>query len=373
MDDVKPFFLDLTEDEISTLESTFGRILRSGQLILNTYTEQFESEFAQRMGVPYAIATSSGTASLIMLLRAHDAMGKKVAVPTNTNFATAAAILHVGGMPVFMDMDCETFAPTLDMVKEAVERDGISGVIWVHIGGLISPEFPQVVEYCKSNNLFLIEDAAHAHGSQLGGVCAGAFADGGAFSFFPTKVMTTMEGGMVTTHDKDVADLMRSLRNQGKGASKFGSDHLHLGSSWRISEVAASIGLVQLGKLNQMLDVRSNAAKSMAKVLDEIGVPYCRFDHMDRSSQYKLIVRYQSDATIDEMKSRFKECGVILGGGVYDRTCDQQEVFKHVPMRDGGFPVAHVCCPRHICPPLTSGLTDSDVERVNNAMRKIFV
>jgi len=372
MGDVKPFFLDLTADEISGLESTFGNILRSGQLILNQYTEQFESEFAAKMGVPYAVATSSGTASLIMLLRAHQAMGKKVAVPTNTNFASAAAILHVGAMPVFMDMDCETFAPTLDMLKEAHHKDEIDGVVWVHIGGLISPEFTQVVEYCKSNKLFLIEDAAHAHGSKMSGVCAGAFADGGAFSFFPTKVMTTMEGGMVTTHDKDVADIMRSLRNQGKGASKFGSDHLHLGSSWRISEIAAAMGLVQLGKLDQMLDVRANAAKSMIKVLDELGVPYCKFDHMDRASQYKLIVRYKQDASIDDLKKQFKECGVILGGGVYDRTCHQQEVFKDVPVSDDGFPVAEKYCPRHICPPLTSGLTDDDVECVTNAFRQVL-
>lgn len=372
MDDVKPFFLDLTENEVVGLESTFGGILRSGQLILNRYTEQFESEFAARMGVPYAVATSSGTASLVMLLRAHHAMGKKVAVPTNTNFASAAAVLHVGGMPVFMDMDCETFAPTLDMLKEAHAMSHIDGVVWVHIGGLISPEFPQVVEYCKAHALFLIEDAAHAHGSQLGGICAGAFADGGAFSFFPTKVMTTMEGGMVTTHSKDVADLMRSLRNQGKGASKFGSDHLHLGSSWRLSEIAAAIGLVQLGKLDQMLDVRAQAATRMAQVLDELKVPYCRFDHMDRASQYKLIIRYTQDATIDEMKSQFKSLGIILGGGVYDRTCHQQEVFKDVPIRDGGFPVADEFCPRHICPPLTSGLSTGDVDRVVAAFRQVL-
>ena len=372
MDDVKPFFLDLTEGEITGLESTFGNILRSGQLILNQYTEQFESKFAARMGVPYAVATSSGTASLVMLLRAHQAVWKKVAVPTNTNFASAAAILHVGAMPVFMDMDSETFAPSLDMLIEAHKEDGVEGVVWVHIGGLISPEFPQVAEYCKSNGLFLIEDAAHAHGSQLGGVCAGAFGDGGAFSFFPTKVMTTMEGGMVTTHDKDVADMMRSLRNQGKGASKFGSDHLHLGSSWRLSEIAAAIGLVQLAKLDQMLDVRAEAAKRMAQVLDELGVPYCRFDHMDRASHYKLIVRYQQDASIDELKSRFKECGVILGGGVYDRTCHQQEVFRDIPVRNGGFPVADKHCPRHICPPLTSGITPSDVDRVTSAFRQVL-
>ena len=372
MDDVKPFFLDLTEDEILGLESTFGDILRSGQLILNKYTEQFEDEFANRMGVPYAVATSSGTASLVMLLRAHQSQGKRIAVPTNTNFASAAAILHTGGMPVFMDMDCETFVPTLDMLKEAHMKEGVEGVVWVHIGGLISPEFPQVVAYCRSNKLFLIEDAAHAHGSQLGGVCAGGFADGGAFSFFPTKVMTTMEGGMVTTHSKDVADLMKSLRNQGKGASKFGSDHLHLGSSWRLSEIAAAIGLVQLSKLDKMIDTRALAAQRIAATLDELSVPYCRFDHMDHASQYKLIIRYTQDFSIDEMKSKFKALGVILGGGVYDRTCHQQEVFKDVPMRNGGYPVADKCCPRHICPPVTSGMTEDDTDRVVEAIRRVF-
>lgn len=306
MPDVSPFHLDLTENEIEALQQTFGDILRSGQLILNKHTEQFEREFADMAGVQHAVAVSTGTSALQMLLMAHSADGKPVAVPTNTNFASVAAILAAGGHPVLLDMDPRTFAPSLQMLEESYQRDKIAGVVWVHIGGLISPEFGAVSEFCRTRKLFLIEDAAHAHGSMFNGTSAGAFGDGGAFSFFPTKVMTTMEGGMVTTHNSDIADLARSYRNQGKGAAKFGSDHLHLGSSWRLSELAAAIGVVQLRKLDSMIARRAKAADAMARTLDDIQVQYCPYQHMDRASQYKLIVRYSHGVPCDEIKARLR-------------------------------------------------------------------
>src|SRR5207245_8789421 len=92
----------------------------------------------------------------------------------------------------------------------------IAAVVWVHIGGIISPEFPEIVKACRSRSLFVMEDAAHAHGSQLGGVKAGKLADGAAFSFFPTKVMTTCEGGMITTDSDNEQFLSRTYRNQVK-------------------------------------------------------------------------------------------------------------------------------------------------------------
>ena len=125
--------------------------------------------------------------------------GRKVAVPSNTNFASVMAILKAGGQPVYMDMTKEYFAPSLDILEATFRDHKIEGVMWVHIGGIIAPDFLEVAEFCKRHDLFLIEDAAHAHGSRIGGISAGNIGDGGAFSFFPTKVMTTMEGGMITT------------------------------------------------------------------------------------------------------------------------------------------------------------------------------
>ncbi len=170
---------------------------------------------------------NTGSTALEILLRLKQVEGKTVLVPTNTNFATVASILRAGGLVWYLDMAKTTFAPTLRMVQEAVERGSssksspIGGVLWVHIGGVVSPEFPEVVQYCRRKELFVLEDAAHAHGSQLGGIKVGNLADGGAFSFFPTKVMTTCEGGMITTNDDQEDYLARSFRNQGKRGMNF--------------------------------------------------------------------------------------------------------------------------------------------------------
>lgn len=365
---LSPFYLDLTPQEITDLERAFGDVLRSGTLILGPNTKEFEAEFAKYIGADYAVSLSTGTSALEILLAAHGARGKRVAVPSNTNFASVAAIMRTGGEPVFMDMTADYFVPDLDILKDVVKRHEVSGVMWVHIGGIIAPDFPEVVDYCRSKGLFLIEDAAHAHGSAIGGVKAGALADGGAFSFFPTKVMTTMEGGMITTNDKAVADLARSMRNQGKRDGDFGGLHYDLGGSFRISEIAARVGLVMLAKLDAMVTRRMQAAAIVAKALDCIGVSYCRTDHMDRASSYKFIVKVKEGQSADAVKTRLKNEGVICGGGVYDIPCHLHPVFKDVPRDENELKVTTEWCPRQVCPPITSGTTEADAARIADSL-----
>ena len=208
---IKPYYLDLTAEEIAATQEKLGEILERGILILGPYTEQFESEFANYIGCKHALALNSGTSALEVLLTLKGARGKRIAVPTNTNFATVAAILRAGGLPVFMDMNPDYFVPDVDILQSTLEKHpDIAGVAWVHIGGIIRPGFESIAEYCRARGAFLIEDAAHAHGSQINGVKAGNLADGAAFSFFPTKVMTTMEGGMVTTNNLEEANQVKS-------------------------------------------------------------------------------------------------------------------------------------------------------------------
>lgn len=362
---VNPFYLDLTESEISDIQNAVGEILRSGSLILGKYTEQFEHEFAGYVGTRHAVSLNSGTSALQVLLARKEAKGRKVAVPTNTNFACVAAILHSGGQPVYMDMTVDYFVPDLDILQHTVDKHpDLAGVLWVHIAGIIAPDFEQVVAFCKQNGLFLIEDCAHAHGSQLHGRKAGAFADGGAFSFFPTKVMTTVEGGMITTNSKEDAEFARSCRNQGKRGGNYGGLHQDLGNSWRMSEIEAYIGLVQLAKLNAMIARRRRAADKLIAALKNKRVDFCGIDHMDQASLYKFIIRYRNKATVAEIKERFKQGGVALGGGVYETPCHLQPVFEDIFYEPEDVKVAHKFCPRHICPPITSGTTDEDVEKI---------
>jgi dTDP-4-amino-4,6-dideoxygalactose transaminase len=369
---INPFFLDLTTSEIARLERSLGDILRSGTLILGPHTREFEAAFAKYVGTKHAVAVNSGTSALEIILASHKISGRRIAVPSNTNFATVAAIVRAGGLPVYMDMTEEYFVPNLEILRYAADKYGVAGVMWVHIGGIINPDFPDVVEYCRSRNMFLIEDAAHAHGSAVAGTKAGAFGSSAAFSFFPTKVMTTIEGGMITTNDPDLASFARSMRNQGKRDGDYGGLHYDLGSSWRISELSACIGLVQLEKLDAMIGRRTNAAKRLAAKLDELGVPYCRTDHMDRASNYKFIVRLKPEQQFQTVKDRLKQEGVVCGGGVYEIPCHLHPVFKDVPYVQSELRVTEAFCPRHVCPPITSGTSTEDTEAINRAFERVF-
>lgn len=369
---LKPFFLDLDESEITAVQTEMGEVLRSGQLILGKHTEAFEAEFAKYTGSKYAVSMNTATSALEVLCVLNGAKGKKIAVPSNTNFASVAAIIRAGAEPVYMDMTAEYFAPDLDIMKHAIEKHGVEGVMWVHIGGLMVPDFAQVTEYCRLKGLFIVEDGAHAHGSWLGGKSAGTFGDGGAFSFFPTKVMTTMEGGMLTTDNREHADLAKSFRNQGKRGAAYGGLHSDLGNSWRITEIAAYMGLVQLAKLDRMTAARQAAVDVVAARLDEIGIGYCGTTHMDRASQYKLIIRLPEGRAFAEVKKALHDRGVICGGGVYEVPCHRQPVFANVPYDASELETTEVWCPRHICPPITSGTTAADARRIADALAEVL-
>ncbi len=371
---VPPFYLDITAEEREKIHEAVESVLTSGRLILGPQTDAFESAFAEYVGTTHAVSVNSGTSALEIILRAKGVEGRRVAVPTNTNFATVAAILHAGGQPVFVDMTEATFMPTVAMLAQAHEREPLAGAVWVHIGGLVAPDFAEAVAYCREQGLFMIEDAAHAHGSATSHGKAGALADAGAFSFFPTKVMTTLEGGMITTDDAAIADKARSLRNQGKGSATFGNRHVDLGNSWRLNEISAAIGVIQLRKLDAMVARRTRVASIVCERLERLGLGWCRFDHMTAFSGYKVIVRIpESDArTADDLKAACREAGAIIGGGVYDAPCHLQPVFEHVPHPPGGLPVAERWCPRHLCPPITSGMTEADAERVADAFEAVF-
>jgi dTDP-4-amino-4,6-dideoxygalactose transaminase len=368
MDLVRPFYFDLNDDEIAEFTRAAESILRSGTLILGEHTARFEREFAAFVGAAHGVTVNSGMTALEILLRIQKVEGRTVLVPTNTNFATVAAVLRAGGKVRYLDMSPETFAPTFDMVEEATRASpDVAGVMWVHIGGVISSEFPRVVSWCHERGLFVLEDAAHAHGSRLGGRAAGQLADGAAFSFFPTKVMTTFEGGMITLDDPDHAYAARSYRNQGKRGVNFGGLHEDMGMSGRMHEPSAALGYLQLRRMEQKLALRQRLFEIIAAKLDAGGVRYVSVRHMDRASHYKMIVLLPDGLATEDAKKRLADEGVLVGGAVYEIPCHLQPVFEGVVPK-APCPQAEAWCPRHVCPPLTTGMSDADAVKVGDAL-----
>ena len=237
------------EDRKEILEQIEG-ILGSGQLTLGKYGKEFEQRFAEYAGTKYAVAVNSGTSALEIILRALDVEGSSVVVPTNTFFATPASVIHAGGRVIFADI-AGNLCLDPESLRQKIQKD-TRAVIIVHIGGLVPPEIAEIQEICREHGLALIEDAAHAHGSTLDGKKAGSFGAGAAFSFYPTKVMTSGEGGMITTDDENIYQRALVFRDQGK-AGFLGNIHTEMGYNWRMSEIHAVIGLSQFARLEEFI------------------------------------------------------------------------------------------------------------------------
>ena len=359
------------EDRKELLKQIDG-ILESGQLTLGKYGKEFEERFAAYVGTKYAIAVNSGTSALEIPLRALDMKGHSVIVPTNTFFATPASVIHAGGEVMFADVT-ENLCIDPESVKENIRED-TKGVIVVHIGGIVSPQIKEIQEICEDHGLFLIEDAAHAHGSTLDGKKAGGFGDASAFSFYPTKVMTSGEGGMITTDDKKIYERALVFRDQGK-AGFYGNVHTEMGYNWRMSEVHAAIGLSQFALLNDFIRDRREIAKIYEEELKEIsGVTPIKILSDAESNYYKYVALLDDGIDRAAIKKELREkYGVSLSGEVYELPCHLQPIFKDMyGFKGGEFPVAEDVCKRQICLPVFATMTEEQAKYVVDSLTEVL-
>jgi len=363
------------EDRAAIL-GQIDEILQSGQLTLGTYGRQFEERFAAKIGVKHAIAVSSGTSAIEIPLRAFGVEGKEVLVPTNTFFATPAAVLHAGGRVRFVDTDPTTLSVDVDHLRQLIAPE-TAGVIVVHIGGIITPRMDDIRALCDQHGCWLFEDAAHAQGSigpsngHPDGRSAGTWGDAASFSFYPTKVMTSGEGGMIVTNDDRIAEEARIYRDQGK-AGFLTNFHTRLGNNWRMSEIHAVIGLSQLGRLDEFIAHRNH----IADIYDE-GLPGMpdltpiRPPANGVSCDYKYPVLLPAGVDRAAFKQRLREeHDVSCSGEVYDVPCHEQPVFAE--WKSGSLPHAEEICARQLCLPISATMTDDQARHVLTALAAVL-
>lgn len=356
---IPPAKVYFPDEDRETISREIGEALATGQLTLGKHVRSFEESFAKTVGAHFAVAVNSGTSSLEIPLRVFDVRDRVVLVPANTFFATPAAVIHAGGRPRFVDADPQTFAVSLEGIKRRLTEE-TAGVIVVHIGGIITPEMTAIREFCKERALFLLEDAAHAHGSSFDNRAAGTFGDAASFSFYPTKVMTSAEGGMIVTDDERLYEEALTYRDQGK-ADFHANAHTRLGYNWRMSEPHAIIGRAQLNRLEEFIAAR----RRIARIYDEglrgtQGIKALGFPPACRSNYYKYIALLDEAIDRATLKRHLREeYGIGLSGEVYEMPCHMQPVFAE--FRDGAeFPVAQDICRRHICLPVYANMTEED-------------
>lgn len=358
------------DGDISEALGLIESSLRSGQLTLGPHGRQFEETFAARCGRQHAVAVSSGTSAIEIVLRTIGVEGREVIVPDNTFFATAAAVQHAGGIPVFADAERGTLAISVDDVLSRVTPK-TAGVVIVHIGGIVSPELPRLEEECRKRGLFLVCDAAHAHGATLDGHDASDWGIASTYSFYPTKVMTSGEGGMIVTDDAAIAETARVFRDQGK-AGFTSNFHTHLGANWRLSEVHAAIGIVQLRRLDEFITRRRAVAAAYTEAIAREGIlELPSAQHTDESNFYKFVAYLPDGVERAPLKQAMRErFDVGLSGEVYELPLHRQPVFAAFSARE--YPGADEVCARQVCLPVSARMTPADATYVIESLARLI-
>ncbi len=363
----RPRFL---EEDIAEISRDVEAVLRSGRLVLGPRTTELERRFADYVGVEHAVAVSSCTAAIQISLRFIGVRGREVIVPTNNFPGILSAVLYEGGTPVLADMDPTTFGPDVEDIASRVTPN-TAGVIVTHIGGLVCPEIGQLRSVCQAKGLFLLEDASHAHGASIDGQNAGSLADAGCFSFYPTKIMTTGTGGMLTTQHAELAELARSLRHHGQGGRR--NEFVRLGNDWCLGEIQAVLGLHQLKRVDENVEHRNRVVdwyrESLADA-DWLTIPSPPPNA--RHAYYKLLAVLDEKIDANRFRRILDEEYGIENGNLYLPPCHLQPVFlESLGHEKGAFPRAERMLERQVCPPVHSSLGRDDVNRVVEALRAV--
>jgi len=256
--------MDIKKEEMEEVM----KVMESGMLTLlaGKFVESFEKEFADYIGVKHAIGVNSGTAALHIAVASLDiGPGDEVIVSPFTFIATASSVLHNNAIPIFADIDNKTYNLDPNSVKEKI-TDKTKAIIPVHLAG-ISANMDPLLEIAENRNLHIIEDACQSHGAKYKGKKVGSIGDIGTFSFYPSKNMTTGEGGLITTNDDNIAEQCRLLRHHGEPSWYV---YNRLGWNYRMTEIQGAIGRVQLKKLEGYIRIRNENAKYLTDAVNEL-------------------------------------------------------------------------------------------------------
>jgi perosamine synthetase len=365
----KPYF---TEADLIEISNGVQSVLQSGWLTSGPNVQKMEERFAQFIGSSSAVAVNSCTAALHAILLGLDVKeGDEVIVPSNTFVATANSALYVGARPVFADSDPDTFNISYKEIQNKI-TDKTKAIIVVHLGG--NPcDMREIREIAEDRKVALIEDCAHAHGAKYGENYCGNLGVAGAFSFYPTKVMTMGEGGIVTTNDMTLAQRIKVIRNCGRAG--YGPLEIsEIGYNYRLSDIHAVIGLSQLNHLAYFIKQRNLITKAYDEVLFKIG--WMKPQHVrcgNLSSYYAYIVKLTSAAPLsrDEVLEKLKKYE-IMTSVLYHPVHLQPLYINWFRNKPPSLPVAEELGRTSFALPLHNGMSKDDVGYVVDTLWTLF-
>lgn len=314
------FQIGFDKRDLAKVHEAFDKIIASNKWTEGYYTELFESKWAEYNNLDSA-AFSSWSGAAISAMEFFNLKGKTVLCPSNTFMATPLAIINSGANVQFVDCNRFDLCMSYDDMVSKAEKYKPAAVWVVHIGGHIAFDIEKIAGYCRKNNIILLEDCAHSHGASWNGKKTGEWGDAGFYSFYATKTITTGEGGMLVSKNKELIDYAKKYRNYGK------FDYKVHGLNFRITEFVAAVGAIETDRLKDIIDFKNDYAKKLDRQYpNRVKLPEGMI-----SGYYKYIV-------FDEIEKST--------GKVYDEQCHR--ILKH----DVELPNSDWAAKNHWCVPI---------------------
>ncbi len=347
-------------------------VLDSGRLALGPKLGEFERAMADYVGVKHAVAVSSGTCALHIALEGLGVGEGDEVVTTPFSFvASANSILYVRATPAFVDIDPETLCIDPEAVEEAI-TPRTKAILAVDAFGHPA-DWTTLERIAEFHDLLLIEDSAEALGSEVNGRRCGAFGRAGIFGFYPNKQITTGEGGMVVTDDADLARLCRSMANQGRGDGDDWLSHVRLGYNYRLDDMSAALGVAQLSRIDEIVEVRTKVATQYSEALRgiEAVIPPMVADRV-RVSWFVYVVRLTEEYSQegrDAILRGLTERGI--GCRNYFAPIHLQPFYRReLGTKGGDFPITEFVGARTIALPFYNRLGEDQIEYVVEALKE---
>lgn len=349
------------------------KVLRSGVLSIGPEVEVFEKNFARRVGTKFACAVSSGTAGLhLAVLVAGIKKGDEVITSPFSFIASSNAVIYVGAKPVFADIEPVTFNIDPAKLEKKITRR-TKAILVVHIFGQMA-DMNAIMKIARRHKLKVIEDACESLDAEYHGKKAGTFGESAVFAFYPNKQMTTGEGGMIVTNSQKIDELCRSLRNQGRAGSMKWLDHVRLGYNYRLDEMSAALGRVQLEKLDWLITQKRHLANLYNKHL----VPYSELVETPQiasgntHSWFVYVVRIKDpkikrDAVIIDLEKK----GVSTKS--YLPSIHLFSFYKkEFGYKAGDFPISETISRFSLALPFYIGLTEKDIKKITGTIIEVI-
>jgi perosamine synthetase len=360
---------DIQADDIELVV----RVLRSNRLSIGPFIKQLERDFADYIGTKYAVAVTNGTSGLHLCMRAAGlAEGNEVITTPFSFIASANCILYEGATPVFVDIDEASLNLDPALVAPAV-TGRTRAMLPVHVFGQPCA-MDELQAVCRDHNLALIEDACEAVGAEYKGRKVGTFGKAAVFSFYPNKAMTLGEGAVVATDDPHWAELMQSLRNQGRSDGGTGYFSDRLGYNYRLDEMSAALGVAQLKRLDRLLAQRQAVATRYGDMLRRVpGVTVKRaVSSTSRMSWFVFVIHLDPHIDRDRVIEQLEARGIP--SRVYFTPIHLEPYYRQrFGFKPGDFPVAERVAASILALPFHTNLSDAEMDEVVDALQSAVI